>query len=268
MAETVLNKEEQTVDIMKDKPSGNRRYPINRTVGIILSIIMIGLTAYVLKLQHDNTQIFVQSSDLALTAGVSQAKNYRTYVKQYQDTKIQLEETTHKLEEVTKQLNDVTAQLDTTKSMLVQTQTMLAQAQSENNRLKEDLQSLDGVRADGSVQNISELEARISALKTKNTQASSELADLKTQLRAFEADFSTMEEGRSLISLFQNKIRLVKSHMRYLTQEAYFAKIAAQKEHDRIAVLNGNNGFVIRNGAPQKPNGTNRTFSIDVKMVQ
>lgn len=105
-------------------------------------------------------------------------------------------------------------------------------------------------------------------MKAKNTQAATELTDLKGQLHAFQADFSTVEEGRSLITLFQSKIKLVKSRMRYLEQEAYFAKIAAQKERDRLAVLNGNNGFVLRNGMAQKPNSSNKTFSIDVKMVQ
>ncbi len=77
-----------------------------------------------------------------------------------------------------------------------------------------------------------------------------------------------MDEGRSLISLFQNKIKLVKSRMRNIAQEAYFAKIAAQKERDRLALLNGNNGFLTHNGEVQKPKDTNKNFSIDVKMVQ
>lgn len=269
MAETVLNQEEQRLNV--NNQDGQHKvnfHSILRTAGIILSVLMIALTAYVFKLQHDNVQILIQSNDLALKAGGSQASNYRSYVKQYKDTKAQLEETTRKLEAVTKELNDVTAQLNTTKSMLNQTQIMLTQAQAENTKLKEDLQSLDGIKTAENVQSISDLEARIAALKTKNSQDSAELSELKSQLRSFQADFSTMEEGRSLISLFQNKIKLVKSRMRHIEQEAYFAKVAAQKERDRIAILNGNNGFMVHNGAIQKPNSTNKTFSIDVRMVQ
>ena len=81
------------------------------------------------------------------------------------------------------------------------------------------------------------------------------------------AEFSNLEEGRSLIVLFQNKINLVKSRMRYLKQEAFFARVAAQKEKDRLAVLNGNSGFVVRNGQAQNPNGTKKSFAIDVKIV-
>jgi len=242
-------------------------YRKSRVVGIVLSIIMIGITAYVLKIQHDNTQIFQNSSDLALSAGVGQASNYRSYVKQYKDTRAQLEETTRKLEAVTNQLNEVTTQLNTTKNMLAQTQAMLTQTQIENAKFKEDLQGLDGIRSSQNVQN-ADLEARISALKVRDAQTNTELDDLRTQLRTFQADFSTLDQGRSLIHLFQKKIKLVKNRMHYLEREVYLTKVAAQKERDRIATLNGNNGFVFHNGEFQKPNGTNKTFSINVKMVQ
>ena len=124
------------------------------------------------------------------------------------------------------------------------------------------------MRNSGNVQNPEDLQAKITALKDRDTQVSTQLADLKTQLRAFDADIASPEEGRSLIVLFQNKIRLVKSHMRYLRQQAFFAKVAAQKEKDRLATLNGNSGFVLRNGQPQNPNGTKKSFAIDVKIVQ
>lgn len=272
MAESVLNEEERKAkaEANKNNPQekSNRSYKTKRILGIILMLVMIGLTVYVLKLQNDNVQLLGQSSDLALTSGVTQASNYRSYVKQYKDTKEQLEETTRKLEAVTQQLNEVTAELNTTKTLLAQTQTMLTQATSENNKLKEDIQSLDGMKTAEGVQNVNDLEARVAALKSKNNEADRELSNLKTQLRAFQADFSTLEEGRSLITLFQNKIKLVKSRMRAIQQEAYFAKIAAQKERDRIATLNGNNGYMIRNGEVKKPNQGNKNFSIDVKMVQ
>ncbi|MBF0489951.1 MAG: hypothetical protein HQL15_04960 [Candidatus Omnitrophica bacterium] len=269
MAESVLNQEEQRTDSKRNHLEGELPFYKNkRIIGLILSVLMIGLTGYVLKLQNDNAQLLNQSTDLVLNAGVSQASNYRSYVKQYKDTKIQLEETTRKLEAVTKELNDVTVELTTTKGLLAQTQVMLAQANSENTKLKEDIQSLDGLKTAEGVQNVADLESRVAALKAKNIETTKELGDLKVQLRAFQADFSTLNEGRSLISLFQNKIKLVKSRMRYLEQEAYFAKIAAQKERDRVALLNGNNGFLTHGGELQKPKGVNKSFSVDVKMVQ
>ena len=56
--------------------------------------------------------------------------------------------------------------------------------------------------------------------------------------------------------------------MNYLKHQAYLARIAAQQEKDRLAVLNGNSGFILRNGKLQNPDGTKKTFAIDVKIVQ
>lgn len=266
MAETVLNQQESKLDQGVDTQRQNNQ--LKRILGIVLSLVMIALTAYVLNLQNLNSSILVKSTDLALTASDHATSNYRTYVGRYKETKIELEETTRKLEEVNRQLNQVTIELATTKGMLTQTQGMLTSAQEENVKLKQELQGLDALRNTENVQNVSELQAKIQALNENDIQVSQQLTDLKSQLRAFNAEFSKPEEGRSLIVLFQSKINLVKSHMRYLQQEAFFTRVAAQKEKDRLAVLNGNSGFVVRDGKLQNPDGTKRTFAIDVKVVQ
>lgn len=266
MAETVLNQQESKIDTRTDTLRQNNH--LKRIVGIILCLVMIALTAYVLNLQNQNSTILTQSTQLALTASDGSSSNYRTYVSRYKETKIELDETTKKLEEVNLQLNQVTAQLEETKGLLTQTQGMLSQAQDENFKLKQELVGLDNLRNTENVQNVNELQTKIAALKEKDLQVSGQLSVLKDQLRAFEADVSSPEEGRSLIVLFQNKIRLVKSRMRYLREEAYFARVAAQKEKDRLAALNGNSGFVVRDGQLQNPDGTKKTFAIDVKIVQ
>lgn len=265
MAETVLNQQEPRLDPSTDTQRQNSH--LKRIVGVILSLIMITLTIYVLSLQHQNFNILSKSTDLALTASDHATINYRTYVGRYKETKIELDETTRKLEEVNRQLNQVTAQLATTKSMLSQTQGMLSEAQEENTKLSQELQGLNDLRSTENVRSIGELQAKIQTLKDKDSQVGLQLAQLKSQMRAFQAEFSNLDEGRSLIVLFQNKIKLVKSHMRYLKQEAFFAKVAVQKEKDRLAVLNGNSGFVVRNGQAQNSNGTNKSFAIDVKIV-
>lgn len=241
---------------------------MNRIIGIVLSVVMIALTAYVFHLQHQNINTLSQSADIALSASNNATVNYMAYVGRYKETKIELDETTRKLEEVNRQLDQVTAQLATTNGMLTQTKGMLDAAQQENAALKRELQGLDQLRNSQNVQNIGELQAKISTLQDRDSQVSLQLAQLKDQLHDFRAEFSNMKEGQSLISLFQNKIRLVKMRMRYLKQEAYSAKVAAQKEKDRLATLNGNSGFVVRDGRLQNPNGTKKTFAIDVKIVQ
>lgn len=266
MAETLLNQEETKIDTQP----GTRRvnFHLKKIIGIVLFLVMVVLTVYALQLQNQNSNIVYRSLELSTISSERAAVNYRTYVEKYKVTKAQLVETTQKLEAVNHQLDQVTAQLTETQGMLTQTKGMLVAAQEENIKLRQELQGLDDLRNTENVQNMAELQDKIKTLKDKDSQISYQLEDLKKQLRAFEAQFSTPEEGQSLITLFQNKIRLVKSHLRYLKQEAYFAKVAAQKEKDRLAVLNGNSGYVIRNGQLMNPNGTKKTFAIDVKIMQ
>ncbi len=265
MADTVLNQQESKLDPSADTQRQNNH--LKRIVGVILSLIMIALTGYVLSLQNQNSNVLFQSTDMALTASDHATANYRTYVGRYKETKIELEETTRKLVAVNHQLDQVTAELAATKGMLSQAQGMLSDAQQENTRLKQELQGLDALRSAENVENVGALQNKINVLKDRNAQVSLQLADLENQLRAFQAEFSNLDEGRSLIVLFQNKIRLVKSRMRYLKQEAYSARVAAQKEKDRLASLNGNSGFVLHNGQMQNPNGSKKSFAIDVKIV-
>lgn len=206
--------------------------------------------------------------DIALTASGHESTNYRTYVGKYKETKVELDETTHKLEAVQNQLNQVSDELIMTKNLLAQTQGSLSDAEAENAKLTQELQGLDQLRAAEGVASVDQLQGKIKSLKDKDTRISLQLEDLKGQLRAYQAEFSNPAEGRSLIKLFRNKIRMVKNRIRYLDQEAFEARVVAQKEKDRLAALNGNNGFVVRNGQVQNPEGTKKTFAIDVKLVQ
>jgi predicted nuclease with TOPRIM domain len=240
VAETVLNQQGSSLDSSTDTQHQNSHF--KKIVGVTLCLTMISLTIYVLNFQHQNFNILFKSTDLALTASGHATINYRTYVTRYKDTKIELDETTHKLQEVNRQLDQVSDELTMTKGML-------SQGREENIKLKQELHGLGN-------------------LPNKDSQASSQLSELKSQLRAFDVEFSNLEESQSLIVLIQNKIKMVKNRMRYLKREAILAKVAAQKEKDRLAVFNGNTGFVLRNGHAQNPNGTNKSFAIDVKIVQ
>jgi chromosome segregation ATPase len=266
VAETLLNQQEPIIETGKDPQNQNSQ--LKRIVGIILSIVMITLTVYVLNLQNQNSNTLSKSMDLALMASDQATSNYRTYVGRYKETKAELEETTRKLEAVNTQLNQVTAELASTKGLLSESQGLLASAQDENIKLKQELQGLGQLQGTDRAQNVAELQDKIKVLKDKDAEVSMQLTDLKGQLHAFQGDFSNLEEGKSLITLFRSKIILVKTRMRYLRQQAYLTKVAAQKEKDRIAALNGNNGFVLRNGQPQNPNGSNKSFAVDVKIVQ
>ena len=267
MAETVLNQQESRLSPSVGGPE-RQKSNLKRIVGIVLSIVMVGLSIYVYNLQNQSISTYSKTTDMSLSAVGHATANYWTYVGKYKVTKVKLDETTAKLEEVNRQLDQVTAELSTTKGMLTQTQGMLAQAQDENAKLKAELQGLGTLKSSENVQNIEELKDKIKVLNERDSLVSNQLNQLKEQLRAFQADFSNISEGRALIALFRSKISLVKGRMRQLKQEAYLTRIAAQKEKDRLATLNGNSGFVVRDGQLQNPDGSKKTFAIDVKNAQ
>ncbi|MBF0510928.1 MAG: hypothetical protein HQL13_01225 [Candidatus Omnitrophica bacterium] len=254
---------------------------LKNTVGILLTVVLAFLMIYIYYLQNRNINVLSQSMEMSLAAGDHLAGNYRTYVGRYtttkikldktqaelDQTKVQLDESNRKLAEVNKQLDDVTSQLAASQSMLSQTKGMLLQAQDENVKLKQELQGLDQLTKAENADNLTQLQAKIDTLRQRDTQVSLQLADLKSQLRSFQANFSSLEEGKSLIVLFQNKIKFIKSHMRYLKQEAYFARVAAQKEKDRVALLNGNSGFIFRDNQTKKVDSAKKPFAIDVKIL-
>lgn len=271
MSETVINQnQEEQQQRKQDAPILERKDAhagLRKTIGIILCIIMVGLSIYVLDLESQNFRTLAKTNELFAVSSVRQATNYRTYVIQYKETKAELDETTRKLAMVTAELDRTTAELSATKGMLSDMQTLLNQTQGENLKLRQEIQELEGLSTTENVKNLPELEAKISSLKRQNAQVTTELGGVKNELRAFQGDFNTIEEGKSLLTLFRSKINLVKSRMRYLRQEAYMAKVSAQKERDRVETLNGNSGFLLRDGQSQKPAGT-RGFAIDVKMLQ
>ena len=66
MAETVLNQQEPKIDPVVDTRRQNN--VLRRIIRIILSVILIGLTAYVFDSTASKCQILSQSTDLALNA--------------------------------------------------------------------------------------------------------------------------------------------------------------------------------------------------------
>jgi|GEM_PF-1011094 len=263
--ETVLNQQEHSPAAAAAGSKEGQNARLKKVIGLILCAVMLGLTIYVLSVQKQNYNLLSQTNEISSAALSDQAANYRSYVQQYKDTRSQLEETTRKLQAVRQQLDVVSAELANTRVMLSDTQAMLSQAQVENTQLKDDIQELDALRTNENVRNIPELQAKINSLKEQNSEVSTQLAGLKNELRSFQGEFANVKEGRSLIAMFQKKIKLVKTRMRYLQQEAYFAKVAAQKEKDRIQALNGNSGYLVKDGQSKRPA---KSFAIDVKMVQ
>lgn len=248
------------------EPKTDQTRKVRNTVGLLLTIVMMGLTGYVLYIQSENYKTMESSSDMALTSHSQQAENYRHYVKEYTTAKQELDETQTRLSKMTMELELVSKELDSTKAMLSQTEALLAQAQQENQVLKGDPQAMANMqKLFGNQVNMAG--KNLDTLKKQNESYSEEMGKLRGDLNNYQSNAADLKEGRSIINELKNKIRSVKDKMRALKKDAVIAREAAQKEHDQQLIALGNNGYVIKDGELQLTGKGKKTVDIDVKFV-
>lgn len=239
---------------------------VRNTVGLVLTIVMLGLTGYVLYIQSENYRTLELSADMSLNDQGKQAENYRYYVKEYSTAKQQLDETQTRLSKMTMELELVSKELASTKTMLSETEALLAQTQQENKMLKGDPQAVANMQKLFGNQ-ASNVGKNIDNLKKQNENYDEELNKLKGDLQNYQANVADIKQGASLIVDLKGKIRSVKERMRALKREASAARQAAQKERDRQLLLLGNNGFVTKDGQLQLGQNVKKAVDIDVKFV-
>ena len=131
-------------------------------------------------------------------------------------------------------------ELAATKTVLADTRDLLAKAQAENVNLSALVQELN--------QKNTEFQARMADLEQKNIDLNGQLTVIQDRLRLLEGDVRTMEEGKAVIQSYKQNLRKVKIKISEFQQEAHFAKVAAQKERDRIETMLGNNGYMVKGG--------------------
>ena len=214
-----------------------------RTRSIIGSILLWGmavLSAFVVKQYVENYQTMVSSHQLMTEAFDQQAALSQFYAKE----------------------------LTSTKAILAETQALLAKSQADNANLQALVQELN--------QKTEQFQVKMAELEQKNTELNGQLNVIQERLRLLEGDVRNMDEGRSVIKMYKQNLRKVKLKIVEFKREASYAKIAAQKEKDRIESLIGNNGFLVKNGkAYQRPDssavikGTNdNRVDVDVKFMK
>jgi chromosome segregation ATPase len=243
---------------------------VRNTVGFMLTVVMIGLTVFVLYIQNENYQTIESSSDLALNSTVHQSDNYRQYVKKYNDTKAQLMETQTHLSKMTLELELVSKELESTKTALTDTQTLLAKTQEENKVLSGDPAAaarLEKLQASAKSTN-QVVSKKLEGLQKKNETYGGELAKLQDDLNNYQTDTTDIKQGQDMIRQFKQKIKVVKDKMAALKREAHLTKVAAQAEQDRQLAILGNNGFLVKDGQVKMADkGQEKSVDIDVKFV-
>ena len=75
---------------------------------------------------------------------------------------------------------------------------------------------------------------------------------LKAKVAYYEGNIKDIDEGKELLNLYKDRMKLVRSKINNFKREALNVRISAQQELDRVKSQLGNNGFFTRSGQPIK----------------
>ncbi len=203
--------------------------------GIILSVIMLVLTAFSVRQYTENYENTLLAYQLLSGTYEKQSSLTETYARE----------------------------LSTTKGLLFQAQTDLELAKAEIGELT--------ARTDQLTESNNNYQAMISQLEEKNAQLAKDMQALQERLSYLDGNVKDLAEAKNLIGEYKDKFRLVKGKIRAFNRQAFEAKVAAQKEKDRIAMLLGNNGYLVKDGKSHVPDpalAEKQRIQIDVEIVK
>lgn len=193
---------------------------INTAVGRALSLVSVALILYAAWLGAGVYQNLSQSNARLLAAGDQQAALTREYQGLYA-------ETVRRLAEVTLELNETTA--------------LYQQSQQDLQAARQEVAVLQSV--------LSQTELLLTQARNQSPMqqaATSQSAPAASQ--AAQAQVSNIAEGQALIAEYKDWIRAVRSQLSKFRHQAYLDKIAQLQERDRIRMVLGNKGYLVREG--------------------
>lgn len=203
---------------------------ITTVIGIILLAILTGLMIYVFQGQNDVYENLTKTSDMLVASSTDQAVLYQNFRDLYRHSEAEVA-----------LLN---TELQSTQNTLEATEGLLAQAREMNAAFQDQLAAVGQTSLSNTIQQ----------LKAGQSRAIKELADLSEILKDYRAaEVDSPQKAKAMIKLFKAKLRVVKTRLNDLKRAANLARIAAQKEEDRIAFLAGNRGtlaqgFLVKDG--------------------
>jgi len=203
---------------------------LNKVVSFLLILAILGLICFSIWLSgliHTG----LTSSNSQLVGATEQQAGL------YNKSQAELMSSQKMFQESQDMLSGVNADLSSTKSILAETQQLLEQARAENSLTQGEYAK---AKAD--------LEAKVAALESQNSDVSREMQDLQTRLSFYDGDISSMGEGKSLLKLYKQRVKEVKTKIKGFKKEAHRARISAMRERDRVRALIGNNGFLVKDG--------------------
>ena len=222
---------------------------------VTLFVVAVVLGIIVLRQQSSIQRTIEKSNHLMLGSSRKQADLYRISIGAYQAQELML--------------GELTKNYSTTKALLTQTESLLTQTQEENKSVKKEISTLKSSLA----------QARIAELDNSTKVLIGERNDLKMQLAGLRTEINLLlQENPDLLSsqasVYQSRIDNINIQMQdlkystllvnikdhkkairesrqkiaVLKQQAVQAKKEALRQRDAVALAQGNQGYVIKDG--------------------
>ena len=276
-AEYILSKLQERVQ--KQLLRFNQSSVFLRWLRRICFAVLMGLTATMIWLAGVIYQDMQQTNAQMKNVVEQQVVLTQRYTQLYRETELQLASVTNELETTQKDL-------ETTKSILTQTETMLQESEQNNIKLESELTAFKEFHQKQLAEVKGELEQKIVSLQEQNVQLDTELRNLQVQLDYLNGNVVDMEQGKTWIADYKQRLRNVKVKLDQFKRQAAEARIVAIRERDKIETALGNGGFMVREGRivtvdqesydavvsgswdPQQVPQTETNINIDVKIVE
>lgn len=250
-------------NIRKRIESNSRRKAISRgldvVAGIILVVSMASLLAFILWQGSDVYSKRVKTVDRLAEVSTQQALLTQSYANRYHAVQLQLISTTEELNATKALYQDSQLMLEGVNRELVETRAVLAEAEKmivalggNSSVLKGRISSIGDLTKESLDSFKNDLTIALAELEKKNKTLSEELTVLENKIKYYEGDVKNIDESNKLIEFYRSKLKVVKAKIKDFRSEAEKARISAQKERDRIRLLLGNNGYIMRNGETVK----------------
>jgi chromosome segregation ATPase len=208
-----------------------------KILGLLFIVVALGAMVSLWYLNYRDLQKAVVSFE---DAAFKQAKIMRFYASEYKVVKVDLDQKTAKLAQVSQELETANLELSNTRGDL-------AELEKLNEQLKSSIQGLEQYRV-AALAKGETLEDMIKAYKNKNEELERDLQAIRQELLAFKPEIMDLAQGRTKVSFYKKHIRTVKKNMSVIKNQALEVKKAAQKERDRLEMMYGNNGYLVKNG--------------------
>ncbi len=224
-------------------------------LNITLFIVVVGLGIVVLRQQSSIQKTIEKSNHLMLGSSKKQADLYRMSIGAYQAQELML--------------GELTKNYNTTKALLTQTESLLTQTQEENKLVKKEVSTLKSSLAQA---RIAELDNSTKVLIGERNDLKMQLAGLRTEINLllqenpdlFSSKASVYQDridniniqmqdlkySTLLVNIRDHKKAIRESHKKIsaLKQQAQQAKKEALRQRDALALAQGNQGYMIKEG--------------------